>query len=386
MRCDRGDQPADHHTLLIVETGEVRLGHCAWEVADFDDLMAGHDHLLAARAPALLGHRPPRAGRAGLRLLEGPARLHRRALDRLRPAHARTRRPASTACSSRSTSGARRRRPTWTSDGPRDRGTARDRRRVERGARLRVCAVAGARRRARRDQRARPRNVSRHAATELRAAVDGRGADGRRRHRRPGDPRRAARPRAAEPDILVTNNGGPPPGRFQHWDRDEWIAAVDANMLAPLLLIRDVIDGMVERRFGRIVNITSAMVKAPHAADGTVVGRAHGLTSASQGPVARGRGRERHDQQPAARADRHRPPTPDGRARGRDQGHHDRRGVRGDRGHDRRGPARPPRGGRRRVRVPLQRAGRVHLRPEPAPRRRLLPGVCSDGARSTSTS
>jgi hypothetical protein len=48
MRCDRGDDPADHHTLLVLETGEVRLGHCAWEVADLDDLMAGHDHLLAA--------------------------------------------------------------------------------------------------------------------------------------------------------------------------------------------------------------------------------------------------------------------------------------------------------------------------------------------------
>jgi len=46
MRCDRGDLPADHHTLLVIETGEARLGHCAWEVADFDDLMAGHDHLL----------------------------------------------------------------------------------------------------------------------------------------------------------------------------------------------------------------------------------------------------------------------------------------------------------------------------------------------------
>ena len=46
MRCDRGDQPADHHTLLIIETGEAKLGHCAWEVADFDDLMTGHDHLL----------------------------------------------------------------------------------------------------------------------------------------------------------------------------------------------------------------------------------------------------------------------------------------------------------------------------------------------------
>jgi catechol 2,3-dioxygenase-like lactoylglutathione lyase family enzyme len=47
MRCDRGDQPTDHHTLLIIETGETKLGHCAWEVSDFDDLMAGHDHLLA---------------------------------------------------------------------------------------------------------------------------------------------------------------------------------------------------------------------------------------------------------------------------------------------------------------------------------------------------
>ena len=50
MRCDRGDQPADHHTLLILETGELKLGHCAWEVADVDDLMAGHDHLLVDRA------------------------------------------------------------------------------------------------------------------------------------------------------------------------------------------------------------------------------------------------------------------------------------------------------------------------------------------------
>ena len=47
LRCDRHDQPADHHSLLVIETGEVRLGHCAWEVADVDDLMAGHHHLLA---------------------------------------------------------------------------------------------------------------------------------------------------------------------------------------------------------------------------------------------------------------------------------------------------------------------------------------------------
>ena len=74
---------------------------------------------------------------------------------------------------------------------------------------------------------------------------------------------------------MVTNNAGPPPGRFGDWDRDDWIAAVDANMVAPLLLIRDVLDGMVERRFGRIVNITSAMVKTPSLPDGAVVGRPH---------------------------------------------------------------------------------------------------------------
>jgi catechol 2,3-dioxygenase-like lactoylglutathione lyase family enzyme len=48
VRCDRGSEPADHHTLLLIETGEVKLGHAAWEVADFDDLMLGHDHLKTA--------------------------------------------------------------------------------------------------------------------------------------------------------------------------------------------------------------------------------------------------------------------------------------------------------------------------------------------------
>ncbi|MBI3783504.1 MAG: SDR family oxidoreductase [Deltaproteobacteria bacterium] len=82
-----------------------------------------------------------------------------------------------------------------------------------------------------------------------------------------------------EPDILVNNNGGPLPGRFQDWNRDVWIAALDANMLAPIAMIRAVIDGMVERRFGRIVNITSAMVKAPLAPMGLSTGARAGLTS-----------------------------------------------------------------------------------------------------------
>jgi len=82
------------------------------------------------------------------------------------------------------------------------------------------------------------------------------------------------------PDILINNNGGPMPGRFQDWDRDMWLAALEANMLAPILLLRAVLDGMVERRFGRIVNITSAMVKAPLAPMGLSTGARAGLTSA----------------------------------------------------------------------------------------------------------
>jgi 3-oxoacyl-[acyl-carrier protein] reductase len=85
------------------------------------------------------------------------------------------------------------------------------------------------------------------------------------------------------PDILVTNNGGPPPGRFQQWEREDWVAAVDANMISPLLLIRDVLDGMVERRFGRIVNITSAMVKSPRSPMGLSSAARTGLTSVTKG-------------------------------------------------------------------------------------------------------
>jgi 3-oxoacyl-[acyl-carrier protein] reductase len=66
-----------------------------------------------------------------------------------------------------------------------------------------------------------------------------------------------------QPDILVTNAGGPSPGDFRNFSRDDWIRALDANMLTPIELIRATIDGMIGRRFGRIVNITSSAVKAP---------------------------------------------------------------------------------------------------------------------------
>ena len=79
-------------------------------------------------------------------------------------------------------------------------------------------------------------------------------------------------------DILVNNAGGPPPGDFRNWTRDDWIKAVDANMLTPIELIKSVIDGMCERGFGRIVNITSGAVKAPIDTLGLSNGARSGLT------------------------------------------------------------------------------------------------------------
>jgi len=79
-------------------------------------------------------------------------------------------------------------------------------------------------------------------------------------------------------DIVVTNAGGPPPGDFRDWDREAWIKAVDANMLTPIELIRATVDGMAQRGFGRIVNITSSSVKAPIDVLGLSNGARSGLT------------------------------------------------------------------------------------------------------------
>lgn len=75
--------------------------------------------------------------------------------------------------------------------------------------------------------------------------------------------RGAALAACPQPDILVNNAGGPPPGDFREWTREDWIKAVDANMLTPIELIKATVDGMISRKFGRIVNITSNSVKAP---------------------------------------------------------------------------------------------------------------------------
>jgi 3-oxoacyl-[acyl-carrier protein] reductase len=81
-----------------------------------------------------------------------------------------------------------------------------------------------------------------------------------------------------EPDILVNNAGGPPPGDFRDWRQEDWFDAVNANMYSAIDMIRRCLDGMVERRFGRIVNITSVAVKQPVAELGLSNGARAGLT------------------------------------------------------------------------------------------------------------
>jgi 3-oxoacyl-[acyl-carrier protein] reductase len=79
-------------------------------------------------------------------------------------------------------------------------------------------------------------------------------------------------------DLVITNAGGPPPGDFRDWERDAWIKALDANMLTPIWLIKATVDGMAQRGFGRIVNITSGAVKSPIDVLGLSNGARTGLT------------------------------------------------------------------------------------------------------------
>src|SRR5579864_7124155 len=81
-----------------------------------------------------------------------------------------------------------------------------------------------------------------------------------------------------DPDILVNNAGGPPPGDFRNWLRDDWIKALDANMLSPIELIKATVDKMIARKFGRIINITSHAVKQPVDMLGLSNGARTGLT------------------------------------------------------------------------------------------------------------
>ena len=125
--------------------------------------------------------------------------------------------------------------------------------------------------------------TARTAETLEQTAAEIRAATGAEVTAVPGDitteaGRAAALAACPDPDILVNNAGGPPPGDFRDWERDDWIRALDANMLTPIFLIRAVVDGMVARRFGRIVNITSASVKSPIPTLGMSNGARAGLT------------------------------------------------------------------------------------------------------------
>jgi 3-oxoacyl-[acyl-carrier protein] reductase len=85
-----------------------------------------------------------------------------------------------------------------------------------------------------------------------------------------------------QPDILINNAGGPPPGDFRDWTREDWLKAIDANMLTPIELIKATVDHMIAKKFGRIVNITSGAVKAPI----TVLGLSNGARSGLTGFIA----------------------------------------------------------------------------------------------------
>jgi 3-oxoacyl-[acyl-carrier protein] reductase len=90
--------------------------------------------------------------------------------------------------------------------------------------------------------------------------------------------RTAALAACPAPDILDNNAGGPPPGDFREWDEQDWLDACNANMITGIMLIKAVVDGMIARGFGRIVNITSSSVKAPIPQLGLSNGARSGLT------------------------------------------------------------------------------------------------------------
>ena len=95
--------------------------------------------------------------------------------------------------------------------------------------------------------------------------------------------RAAALEACPQPDILLNNAGGMPPGDFREWTRDDWIKAVDLMMLPPIFMMKATVDGMMERGFGRIVNIASRSVKIAHAELGLSNGARSGLVGFTAG-------------------------------------------------------------------------------------------------------
>ena len=89
--------------------------------------------------------------------------------------------------------------------------------------------------------------------------------------------RAAALAACSSPDILINNADGPAPGDFRQWTRDDWVSTLDSVMLGPIFMIQAVVDGMIARKFGRIVNISARTVKSPQAEGGLSNGARSGL-------------------------------------------------------------------------------------------------------------
>ena len=86
-----------------------------------------------------------------------------------------------------------------------------------------------------------------------------------------------------EPDILINNSGGPPPGNFFEWSEEDFLSAIKSNFTQSAMLMQSVLPGMKERKFGRIINILSAMVKNPHVIMGLSTSARSGLLGLSKG-------------------------------------------------------------------------------------------------------
>ena len=186
--------------------------------------------------------------------------------------------------------------------------------------------------------------------------------------------REAALKACPDPDILINNAGGPPPGDFRDWTRDDWIKAIDANMLTPIELIKATVDGMMARRFGRIVNITSAAVKAPIDMLGLSNGARAGLTGFVAGLARKAVISNVTINEPAARPVRHRPPARRGQSGSREARHHGGPGVCRARQAKSGRTVRRARGVRLCLRLPVRRQGRLHHRAEHPARRRRVSG------------
>lgn len=197
--------------------------------------------------------------------------------------------------------------------------------------------------------------------------------------------RAAALAACPQPDILVNNAGGPPPGDFRNFTHEDWIRALESNMLTPIELIRATIDSMSANGYGRIVNITSSAVKAPIDVLGLSNGARSGLTGFVAGLARKVAPTGVTINNLLPRAVRHRPHRR--HLRGASQGakHFRRRSAQAAHEDDPRGPLRHARGIRRRLRLPVQRARRLHHRAELADRRRRLSGHVLSGPQSSIT-